>query len=193
MSETKWILVNESGKIVSEGHLVGGTYPVEKVTKIIDKDSIETTSKKEGDINEEVTHTRTIPSEWRIFEASSPEVMLGNIADWYSMMLSWKRRAEVAEKVIDQATEQITQDLAGHVSPAEYIEQCREVMQILGVNETRTVNLTVEFTYDIEVELDWDMDVSELDADDFEPMHGPESASYDVVHSELTDSSLRRW
>jgi hypothetical protein len=192
MSENKWILVNESGKVVQPGHLVGGTSPIEKVTKIIDKYSIETSSQN-PETGEDVTHTRTIPSEWRIFDASSPEVMLGNIADWYSMMLSWKRRAEVAEKTIDQATEQIKQDLAGHVSPSEYIEQCREVMQILGINETRTVNLTVEFTYDIEVELDWDIDVSELDADDFEPAEGPTSYSYDVVHSDLTDSNIRRW
>lgn len=192
MSENKWILVNESGKVVSDGHIVGGTYPVEKVTKIIDKDGIETTSRN-PETGEDVTHTRTIPSEWRIFEASSPEVMLGNIADWYSMMLSWKRRAEVAEKVIDQATDQIKQDLEGHVSPSEYIEQCGDVMRIIGVNETRTVNLTVEYTYDIEVELDWTTDVDELDADDFEPTYGPASDIYDVSHAECTNSNLRRW
>ena len=192
MLENKWILVNDSGHIVTEGHTVGGTNPIEKVTKIIDKDSIETTSRN-PETGEDVTHTRTIPSEWRIFEASSPEVMLGNIADWYSTTLSWKRRAEVAEKVIDQAIEQIQQDLEGHVSPSEYIEQCGDVMRILGVNETRTVNLTVEYTYDIEVELDWTADVDELDADDFEPAYGPSSDIHDVVHSELTDSNIRRW
>lgn len=191
MSENKWILVNESGKIVSDGHIVGGTNPIEKVTKIIDKYSIETSSRN-PETGEDVVHTRTIPSEWRIFEASSPEVMLGNIADWYSTTLSWKRRAEVAEKVIDQATEQIKQDLEGHVEPSEYIEQVRDVMQILGINETRTVNLTVEFTYDIEVELDWATDPADIDAEDFEP-YDISSAQYDVVHSELTDSSLRRW
>ena len=190
MSENKWILVNESGKIVSDGHIVGGTNPIERVTKIVDKDSIEVIYQVNG---EDTQAVRTIPNGWRIFEASSPEVMLGNIADWYSMMLSWKRRAEVAEKVIDQATDQIKQDLEGHVSPSEYIEQCGDVMRILGVNETRTVNLTVEFTYDIEVELDWTADVDELDADDFEPAYGPSSDIHDVVHSELTDSNIRRW
>lgn len=192
MSENKWILVNESGKVVQSGHVVGGTQPVEQVKTILDKYSIETSSRN-PETGDEVVHTRTIPSEWRIFEASSTEVMLGNIADWYSTMLSWKRRAEVAEKVIDQATEQIKQDLAGHVEPSEYIEQVRDVMQILGINETRTVNLTVEFTYDIEVELDWADDASELDAEDFEPAEGPTSHRYDVVHADLTNAEIRRW
>lgn len=192
MSDNKWILVNESGKIVQPGHIVGGTSPVETVSKVIDKHSIETTSNN-PETGDTVTHTRTVPSEWRIFEASSPEVMLGNIADWYSVMLSWKRRAEVAEKTIDQAVDQIKSDLAGHVEPSEYVEQCREVMQILGVNETRTVNITVEFTYDIEVELDWTDDPADLEADDFEPSSGPVSFRYDVVHSDLTNSEIRRW
>lgn len=91
-------------------------------------------------------------------------------ADLASMTASrnnWEERARLAEANLNRAKVYWEDYLSGHIDPQEVIDEHKELMDIVGFEATRTVQVRLTVSWTGSIELPYGTDVSDIDIDDF--------------------------
>ena len=199
MFENKAVLTNKNGLVVRENE------PLPEVTR--DGENVYPyfrqleRSENSWTINayytkdsEEIGFTYALPLGYRIFETADPEFMLGEITVLHAEVCRLQRIYNDVSETLENARNQIKEDLAGHTNPEEYIEQCEDVMDILGVPTTKQVNVTVTATYEGTITIKYGEDISEYDGDGLDLPGWIEDDGVDLRWTDVEISENgRRW
>jgi hypothetical protein len=79
----------------------------------------------------------------------------------------WMARTGEKVAIIEKACKAIEEVLAGDISAGSTFEDFREAFELLGVKGAREVEIEISVTWRGTIELPLDMEVSDLDIDDF--------------------------
>ena len=104
---------------------------------------------------------------------------------------NWAKRYEVAQNKLDKIEEVIRDLIAGSMDPSVVIEENQVIIEILEIEMTRTVDITIEVSWEGTIELPYGVELDDIDLDDFDISCGEHPEYPSNINYYFSDSSIK--
>jgi len=104
---------------------------------------------------------------------------------------NWTKRYEVAQNKLDQIEEIIRDLIAGSMDPSVVIEENQAIIDILEIETTRTVDITIEVSWEGTIELPYGVELDDIELDDFDISCGEHPEYPSNINYYFSDSSIK--
>jgi len=104
---------------------------------------------------------------------------------------NWAKRYEVAQNKLDQIEEIIRDLIAGSMDPSVVIEENQAIIDILEIETTRTVDITIEVSWEGTIELPYGVELDDIELDDFDISCGEHPEYPSNINYYFSDSSIK--
>jgi hypothetical protein len=108
---------------------------------------------------------------------------------------SAREKNQVLSSTLDKAANWVREGIEGSTDPKETIEEYQDLIDILGVELTRKVEIEISVSWRGSIELPYGVEVEDLDVDDFDISISQHNEYDSDISYYFEDSSIseRRW